>query len=69
MAQPLFDLLDFRGIKRTWLAGRIGVSKQYLSAVEAGVEQLTPERRRQIADLLQTPESMLFRDPATKESA
>ena len=42
MVAPLFAYLDDRGVRRTWLAERLGISKQRLYLIELG-ERPIPE--------------------------
>lgn len=59
--EPLFDILDERGIRRDWFASRIGVSRSFISMVESGQRRLAPARRRLAAEVLSVPEHLLFR--------
>lgn len=59
--EPLFDILDERGIRRDWFASRLGVSRSFISMVESGQRRLTPARRRRAAEVLAVPEHLLFR--------
>ena len=42
----MLELMDRKGVSATWLATRLGVSKQFLSQVLSGAKKLSFERSR-----------------------
>ena len=46
--RPLFDYLQQRGIRQTWLAARLGITPQRLSQIKSGILP-TPEGFVEIA--------------------
>jgi transcriptional regulator with XRE-family HTH domain len=65
--QPLFEILDARGIKRSWLAAKLGMHRNYLYLVERGRRPFPVAKRTRAAEVLGLPESLLFRiEPAKR---
>jgi transcriptional regulator with XRE-family HTH domain len=56
--QPLFDLIDSRGLKRVWVAQKIGIDKRRLSRYEHGENRMPDEIFTQLCSLLNAPQSV-----------
>lgn len=56
----LFDVLDFRGIRHDWFAGKVGLSKSFLSQIKNGTAPFPRARRAVAAEVLGVPEALLF---------
>jgi hypothetical protein len=57
---PIFDLLDERGVRYSWLALKLGYNKRSVYNIAARVFEPGPKFRRKCAELLGLPESELF---------
>lgn len=64
-ATALGSVLDERGIKRRWLADRLGISPTFLSNVVAGQRRMAMPTAQRAAELLGLPFSLLF-DPSSE---
>ncbi len=53
--RSLSELIDERGLKRVWIASRMGVSRQVFSAWVHGHEAMPDARVEQLAGLLDLP--------------
>lgn len=58
---PLFDILEARGIRPIWFAERMGVSPKFLSMVKHGRKRFPAARRARASEILGVPEHLLFR--------
>lgn len=47
----LFDIADERGVRYTWLADRLGYTKEHLSRVKGGTRAITEEFQRRVCEL------------------
>lgn len=54
------DVLEHRGIKDTWLATQLGISRSHLSRLLSGERSWTADLRAKAAQILMLPESVLF---------
>lgn len=59
-ATNLASVLDNRGIKRLWLANRIGVSGGHIANVLYGKRTVTRQVGERIADAVQVPFDLIF---------
>jgi plasmid maintenance system antidote protein VapI len=53
-------VMDYRGLKQTWLAQRLGVTDSYVSGLLKGKFPWTEEIKNRVAHELQVPRSVLF---------
>ena len=60
----LFDIADERGVRYTWLAAKLGYSKEFLSRVKGGTRAITPEFQRRVCELFPdiAPNTLFFDD-------
>lgn len=65
MREPLFDILEHRGIKASWLADRAGISKALLSKAKKNERRIPDYARPRISAALGLPESVLFLAPVS----
>lgn len=61
--------LDDRGLRYSWVAERIGVSRPFFSMVLGGERKLGVERARHLADLIGADFFSLFDTSASAETA
>lgn len=62
MRTKLTRMIDSHGLRRTWIAEQLGISRQRVANIEHRRRKANPEIRRDLARLLKTPEDWLF-DP------
>lgn len=67
MSDPLFQVLELRGIKLQWLARQVGLDPSALSRAKSGERHIPLHARKRIAEVLSLPESMLFAAPVSTE--
>ncbi|MCX7617090.1 helix-turn-helix transcriptional regulator [Tepidiforma sp.] len=56
----LRELFDQRGLKLTWAAEQVGISRSYLSSIVHGRRRLTPPTAARLSTLLGIPEDELM---------
>lgn len=59
-ATNLADTLDSKGLKQTWIARQLGISKSLMSKVAAGDRTVDAETGTRIAELVGVPFFLLF---------
>lgn len=69
--EPLFSVVDSRGIRHVWLAEQLGIDRRRWWEMRKGQRRFPDDLRSRAAELLGVPESVLFRpsEAAMKESA
>ena len=60
----LFRILEDRGQRKSWFAGRVGINRTHLYMIHWGDRPLTPQFRRAASQVMQMPEDVLFSLPS-----
>ena len=66
--EKLGAVLDAQGRRRDWLAGRVGVSKSFVTHIIAGRRTVSRDVAERIAAELQVPFFMVFEFSAENET-
>jgi len=54
------EIIDFRGLRKDWVAEQLGISPSYLTRLLAGERRWTPDLQKRIASILGLPAAFLF---------